>query len=624
MPHISVVGRRAFKTQIFIALLYLVLSLGAVTMVVPFLLMVSTSFTSEVDFQEFRLIPRYWYDDTALYRKYVESHYNEDVLLYNQTTSRDEPDFRRLEPPLPVPEKVVTDWLEFKETLPLNYLLTAHAYSVARAKISLEGAQLYRQFLKQRFHNDIAALNWAYHETRDYFDLQIPQEQWHLRTFQPMRDRKFQELMEFKATLPDRFRFAAPIEGMYRDFLRAKYGREVKVYRERYGLRLLRFADLRLSERLPQHPAMAKDWAEYVRKEIPYHFIGVDPAAEPLFQAFLKQKYRGDLALYNRNYAHHASPITDWSQIRLPQETPMEGFALSDWADFIEKALPLRYIHLRTPEILFRHHLRRIYRNIEALNREYHTVYRDFADVAIPVEEADWWYLQRDKKAIRREFIIRNYRDVIIYITVHGRALWNTFVLVTATILLTLTVNPLAAYALSRYNLPQTYKILLFLLATMAFPAEVSAIPNFLLLKKLGLLNSFWALLLPSAANGFAIFLLKGFFDGLPQDLYEAAELDGANEFQMYTHICFPMSKPVLAVISLGAFGAAYGSFLWAFVVCQDPHMWTLMVWLQQMATWAPQSMIFAALCLAAIPTLLVFIFAQNVIMRGVIIPMEK
>jgi len=68
----------------------------------------------------------------------------------------------------------------------------------------------------------------------------------------------------------------------------------------------------------------------------------------------------------------------------------------------------------------------------------------------------------------------------------------------------------------------------------------------------------------------------------------------------------------------------AYGSFMWAFVVCPNKDMWTLMVWLQQMQAWAPQSMIFAALVLAAIPTLLVFIFAQNVIMRGIVVPVEK
>jgi len=621
MPHLPVVGRRALKTRLFIFALYLVLSLGAATMVIPFLIMISTSFTSQVDSQDFTVVPRYWYDDTALYRKYVESHYNEDILLYNQTLSTEYPDFKALEPPSSVNEAWVKDWLEFKRTLPQTYLLVAHAYSIARGKISLEGAFKYRQFLAQRYDHRIELYNIAYRESRDYFDQQVPHEQWHLRTYQPLRDRKYRELMEFKATLPERFLFAAPVEGMYREFLKTKYDAEPQTFERRYGIRLKAFADLRLSARLPQNPKMAADWSEYVRNEIPFHYVAVEPAARPAFQTFMRARYHGDLALYNKNYGAH---LTDWSQLRLPQETPTEGFAESDWAEFIHTAVPLEYVHLRTPETLYREWLRARYRTVAALNRKYGTRFASFEDVAVPVEQTNWWTMQRDKAEIRKEFIVRNYRDVLIYITIHGRALWNTFFLVTATILITLTINPLAAYALSRYNLPQTYKILLFVLATMAFPAEVSAIPNFLLLKKLGLLNTFWALLLPGAANGFAIFLLKGFFDGLPQDLYEAAELDGANEFQMYTHICFPMSKPVLAVIALGAFGAAYGSFLWAFVVCQDPKMWTLMVWLQQMAAWAPQSMIFAALCLAAIPTLLVFIFAQNVIMRGVIIPMEK
>jgi ABC-type glycerol-3-phosphate transport system permease component len=158
----------------------------------------------------------------------------------------------------------------------------------------------------------------------------------------------------------------------------------------------------------------------------------------------------------------------------------------------------------------------------------------------------------------------------------------------------------------------------------MAFPAEVSAIPNFLLLKQLHLLNTYWALILPAMANGYSIFLLKGFFDSLPKELYEAGTIDGASEPMMFRLITLPMSTPVLAVIALGTFTTAYGSFLWAFLVCQDPERWTLMVWLSQMQAWAPMQVVFAALVLAAIPTLLVFIFCQNIIMRGIIVPTEK
>ncbi|MDH7570240.1 MAG: carbohydrate ABC transporter permease, partial [Armatimonadota bacterium] len=92
----------------------------------------------------------------------------------------------------------------------------------------------------------------------------------------------------------------------------------------------------------------------------------------------------------------------------------------------------------------------------------------------------------------------------------------------------------------------------------------------------------------------------------------------------MFLKITIPLSLPVMAVIALHTFTAAYGSFMWALLVCQNPRMWTLMVWLSQMQTWAPTFVMFAALVLAAIPTLLVFVFCQNIIMRGIIIPTEK
>jgi hypothetical protein len=99
----------------------------------------------------------------------------------------------------------------------------------------------------------------------------------------------------------------------------------------------------------------------------------------------------------------------------------------------------------------------------------------------------------------------------------------------------------------------------------------------------ISLLNTFWALVLPGMANGFSIFLLKGFFDSLPRELYEAADIDGANEWTKFWLITMNLSKPILAVMALGAFTAAYAEFLMALVIIPDPNMWTLMVWLYQM-----------------------------------------
>jgi len=149
-------------------------------------------------------------------------------------------------------------------------------------------------------------------------------------------------------------------------------------------------------------------------------------------------------------------------------------------------------------------------------------------------------------------------------------------------------------------------------------------IPSFLLLKQLHLLNTFAALVFPTAASGYMIFLLKGFFDSLPQELFEAGQIDGAKEVTMMTRIALPLSKPVLGYLALLAFMGAYGAFLYAFLVVQDQKMWTLMVWIYQLQSTAPKATIMAALTLAAIPTLLVFLLAQRTIMKGIVLPSER
>ncbi len=243
----------------------------------------------------------------------------------------------------------------------------------------------------------------------------------------------------------------------------------------------------------------------------------------------------------------------------------------------------------------------------------------------MPIAAADADFLASHTGTVRREFAARNYAYVLDYVLLNGRAVWNTLVFCFLAILTQLTVNPLAAYALSRYPVKESGKILIFLLATMAFPAEVAMIPAFLLLKDLGLLNTFAALVLPTAASGYMIFLLKGFFDSLPQELFEAGAIDGAPEITMMMRIALPMSRPVLGYLALLAFMSAYGAFIYAFLVAQDQRIWTLMVWIYQLQnSGAPKAVIMAALTLAAVPTLVVFLCAQRVIMRGIVLPGER
>ncbi len=242
----------------------------------------------------------------------------------------------------------------------------------------------------------------------------------------------------------------------------------------------------------------------------------------------------------------------------------------------------------------------------------------------MPLLAWDRGHLTKNSSEVKQEFSTRNYRFVLDYIALNGRALWNTGIFCILVIITQLLVNPVAAYALSRYPLPATGKILIFLLATMAFPAEVAMIPSFLLLKDLNLLNTFWALILPGAASGYMIFLLKGFFDSLPQELFESGQIDGAPEWLMMLKIAFPLSKPVLGYLALLAFMGAYGAFMYAFLVAQDRSMWTLMVFIYQLQLSAPKAVMMAAVTLAALPTLIVFLACQRVIMRGIVLPGER
>lgn len=149
-------------------------------------------------------------------------------------------------------------------------------------------------------------------------------------------------------------------------------------------------------------------------------------------------------------------------------------------------------------------------------------------------------------------------------------------------------------------------------------------IPNFLQLKEFGLLNTFGALVLPGLVNGFSIFLLKGFFDSLPKELYEAADIDGANEWQIFWGITMNLSRPILAVIALGAFTSAYGAFFFALILAPDQKMWTLMVWVYQLRQEAGPGIVYASLLITAVPTLVVYLFAQNIILRGIVVPSDK
>lgn len=332
---------------------------------------------------------------------------------------------------------------------------------------------------------------------------------------------------------------------------------------------------------------------------------------------YLKPRYSADIATYN---AAHGTAYAAYADIPLPRTCPTDAPPLvqDDWRDFTQYSLaPLWFVDgaLDTPETRWHDWLARVHPS---------GIVAGSSAPPMPQLAHHAQLFREHRAAIRHELLWRNYRTVLDYILFHGRGILNTTIYCALAVLLALLVNPLAAYALSRFKPSAGPQILLFLMLTMAFPHMVTQIPVFVLLRELGLLNTFAALLLPGMASGYSIFLLKGFFDSLPRELYESAQLDGAGEWTLFWHITMRLSTPILSVIALQAFSLAYANFMYALLICQDPKMWTLMVWLYQLQQRSGPGVVQASLLLAALPTLAVFLACQRVLLRGIVIPVEK
>lgn len=178
------------------------------------------------------------------------------------------------------------------------------------------------------------------------------------------------------------------------------------------------------------------------------------------------------------------------------------------------------------------------------------------------------------------------------------------------------------AYLLARYRFLGDRFVFSFILATMVFPGVLTLVPSFLLVKQLGLLNTYAAMILPYVAGGqvFAIFVFKSFFEGLPEELFESARLDGAGHWSLYWHIVFPLSLPVFSVVTIMNILGTWNNFLWPYVVNTDDRHHVLASGLYTMAASTiagDNGAMFAAYTLSSLPLLILFLYATKPFIRG-------
>jgi len=425
------------------------------------------------------------------------------------------------------------------------------------------------------------------------------------------------------------------VEGFYKSaFLKTQYGRELAAYNAAHGTACASWDAVHLDRRAPAGPGRTAseraDWEAFVRTVLNPLWIRADAGVGPPYRRFLAAKY-GRIDALNRAYG---TAFASFDAVPDVDPAGASEAPLADWKSFLEgwvdpatgapHAAPLDGLRVDGPDFAFQDFLRERYVDADRAGAALGVAAASWADFLPPQRDAHYLVFLGERGRLRAEFAVRNYLAVIDHMLVHGRAVLNTAVYCLLAVLAALIVNLLAAYALSRYRPRSAYKTLLFLMLTMAFPPMVTQIPAFLMLREMRLLNTFAALVLPGLANGYAIFLLKGFFDSLPRELYEVAELDGAGEFRIFWQITMSLSRPILAVVALNAFTLAYSNFMMALLICQDERMWTLMPWLYQLQQRSGPGVIFASLIVAALPTLIVFSFSQKVILRGIVVPAEK
>jgi multiple sugar transport system permease protein len=215
----------------------------------------------------------------------------------------------------------------------------------------------------------------------------------------------------------------------------------------------------------------------------------------------------------------------------------------------------------------------------------------------------------------------RNYADAWTQLDL-AKLLFNTFYYAFGALAFQLVLDTAAAYALSKLRPAFGNAVLGLMLATLMIPPMVLIIPQYvtvidLPLVHLNLLDSPFALWLPAVANAFNIFLLKRFFDSIPEEIMSAAIMDGATPLRTLWSIVLPMSRPILGVVSIFAVTAVWKDFLWPKLVMPSPETRTVSVGIYAFSGGTPMNVVVAAAFIAAVPTIVFFLIFQRNIMSG-------
>lgn len=195
----------------------------------------------------------------------------------------------------------------------------------------------------------------------------------------------------------------------------------------------------------------------------------------------------------------------------------------------------------------------------------------------------------------------------------------TAFVSVTITFLQLLT-STMAGFAFARYEFPGRTVIFIIILSTLMIPFQVIMIPLFIMMARIGLVNTYWGLILPAMITPFGIFLMRQFMLSIPKSLLEAARIDGASEPYIYAAIMLPLCKPAIAALTIFTFLAAWDDFLWPLIIINSKELWTLSIAMSRFTEQyiAQTHLQMAGASIMFLPVLIIFLLMQRNFIEGI------
>jgi alpha-1,4-digalacturonate transport system permease protein len=197
---------------------------------------------------------------------------------------------------------------------------------------------------------------------------------------------------------------------------------------------------------------------------------------------------------------------------------------------------------------------------------------------------------------------------------------WNSLVIAVVAVVITVSLNLLCGYAFAKFRFAGRDILFIGVLSALMIPIQVIIVPLFLVVADLGLLNSYWGVILPRAAEAFGIFMVRQFMVSIPDELLEAARLDGASELTIFLKVVLPLSKPIIAVLIIFTFMWRWNDFVLPLVILTDQEMYTVQLGLnllkgQYNTEWTD---IMAIALLSLTPMLVIFVFFQRQLIQGI------